>query len=344
MKKIILICTLFIISINTKAQELESLLLAGNDVNKLMTSYVNPVMKGLMYDMNSGWYTTAKTHKKLGFDVTILVNSSFVPGKDKVFSFLNSDYEFLSVAGGSESFPTLMGEDAPSTEVDVSIPVAGNEFRVASFTMPDGIVGDLPINAVPTPMIQVGLGLPTSTDVKLRFIPTIKGGDGEGGLFGVALQHDLMQYFGPLDRLPLNLSVLAGYTTTNVSYNIQENSTFAGSGQEAEFKLNAFTIQAIGSLDFPIVSLYAALGYNSGKSTLKMKGTYELEYVLEDASGVPQGSITETIENPIDLDFKANGMRATLGARLNLGFFKIFGDYTLQEYNTLTAGIAFSFR
>ena len=44
------------------------------------------------------------------------------------------------------------------------------------------------------------------------------------------------------------------------------------------------------------------------------------------------------------LDFESSGFRTTLGARLSLGFFKIFADYTLQEYNALSLGIAFSVR
>jgi hypothetical protein len=44
------------------------------------------------------------------------------------------------------------------------------------------------------------------------------------------------------------------------------------------------------------------------------------------------------------MDFDTSGARVTLGARLNIGFFKIFGDYSVKEYNTITAGIAFSFR
>jgi hypothetical protein len=37
-------------------------------------------------------------------------------------------------------------------------------------------------------------------------------------------------------------------------------------------------------------------------------------------------------------------MAATIGARLSLGFFKIYGSYALQEYNTANLGIAFSLR
>ena len=108
--------------------------------------------------------------------------------------------------------------------------------------------------------------------------------------------------------------------------------------------MNAWTVQALASLDFKIITLYGGLGYNSGSTTAKMKGDYTLTYDVEDNNGVPLGTAQETVSNPINLDFEANGVRATIGTRLNLGFFKIFADYTLQEYNTASAGIAFSFR
>ena len=50
------------------------------------------------------------------------------------------------------------------------------------------------------------------------------------------------------------------------------------------------------------------------------------------------------IKDPLNLDFEANGIRATIGTRLNLSIFKIFADYTFQNYNTATVGIAFSVR
>ena len=78
------------------------------------------------------------------------------------------------------------------------------------------------------------------------------------------------------------------------------------------------------------------------KSDLDLLGTYDLEY--ETGQPAPNDTVTETVTDPLNLDFKASGLRTTLGARISLGFFKIFADYTLQEYNTLSAGIAFSFR
>ncbi|MBO6608055.1 DUF6588 family protein [Psychroserpens sp.] len=113
---------------------------------------------------------------------------------------------------------------------------------------------------------------------------------------------------------------------------------------DAEFKMNTWTIQAVTSLDFKVVSFYGGVGYNTGNSSAKMRGEYGLNYDVEDSNGEVIGNITEMVVDPINLDFNISGMRGTLGTRLNIGFFKIFADYTIQEFNTATAGIAFSFR
>lgn len=333
-------------TITLNAQELESLLLAGDEASKLTEGYVNPVMKGLMYSMNGGWYTTAKTHKKFGFDITINANASIVPDADQLFAFNQSEYQYLSTANGETTLPTIMSEDDTETTVDVRIPIGnGSSYKVSSFEMPGGITEDLPMKAVPTPMIQVGFGLPFKTDIKLRLVPNLNFDDSvEANLFGLGLQHDITQYFGPIDKLPLSISVLGAFTKMKVAYAIDgEGEGVDVTNGEAEFKMNTFTIQALASLDFKIITFYGGFGYNNGKSTVKLKGKYDLTYTIE--GGPLDGQeVPETVTDPINLDFNANGMRATIGTRLNLSIFKIFADYTLQEYNTITAGIAFSVR
>ncbi len=348
MKKLILMLSFLSMTISLNAQELESLLLAGDEASKLTESYVNPVMKGLMYSMNGGWYTTAKTHKKFGFDITINANVSIVPDADKLFAF--TGYDFLSTPNGETSVPTIMSDDGTETEVDVRIlRDDGSSFKVTSFEIPGGIAEDLPLKAVPTPMVQIGFGLPWKTDIKLRIVPKLNFDDNlEASLIGFGLQHDITQYLGPIDKLPLSVSVLGAFTNMKVAYAIEDESASDGvtvtSDGEAEFKMNTFTIQALASLDFKVITVYGGLGYNNGKSTAKLKGDYDLEYEIEDGSGTVIGTANESVSDPINLDFEANGMRATLGTRINIGFFKIFADYSLQEYNTLSAGIAFSFR
>ncbi len=333
MKKLILLCLLLLVTHVSRSQELESILLASReDATKLTNSYINPAMTGLIYGMNSGWYHTAKVHKKLGFDVTIAMNASMVPSKDEFFDIANLGLTSISASGSSVT-PTVAGS-GNGAMLDVNATVEGQTVT-ASFEMPSGINDDLPLGAVPTPAIQLGVGLPYKFDVMLRLVPEVGSDDVKGKLFGAGLKKEITSIFGPVDKLPLHVSVLAAYTSMDVNYNIDGNA-IPGQNQRAEFKLNAYTVQAIGSLNFPIINIYGGLGYTGGNSKLKMLGTYELQY-----DNIP---VAIPVTDPLNLSFNASGFRTTLGIRLSLGFFKLFGDYTLQEYNTLSAGMAFSFR
>ncbi len=349
MKKLTLLFLVIILSFSVKSQNLESILLASkDDANKLFNNYLEPAVQSLMYGMNNGWYHTAKTHKKLGFDISIGFSAAIAPSEKEFFQFIASDYsDFTSVVGNGK-IPTVLGEDTQTT-VNIIIPENsledpnGNPIThpqlSTSFQMPGGIGNDLPLNAAPTPTIQVGVGLPFSTDLKVRFVPKVGSDDIKGQLFGLGLQHNLMQYLGPLDKLPLNVSILGAFTNMTVEYDIQARLS-SGANQKAEFKLQTYTIQAVASLDFPVISLYAGVGYNVGNATIKLLGDYDLTYNV-DGTNV---AYPFTLTDPINMDFDANGVRGTLGVRLNLGFFKLYGDYTLQEYNTISTGIAFSFR
>ncbi len=343
MKKITLLMLLCFITQFSKAQELESILLAAReDANKLTEAYLNPSMKGFIYGMNGGWYHTAKVHKKLGFDITIGANLSTVPSKDEIFNL--TALNLTSVSSSSTTSPTVAGSgDGAMLNVSTEIQYQGNTQTVStSFEMPSGVKDDLPLNAVPTPAVQVSIGLPFKLDATVRLVPEVGGDDVKGKLFGIGLKKEITSIFGPLDKLPLHVSLLGAYTTMDVNYTMNQQ-FFTGNNQISEFQLNAFTAQAIASLNFPIINVYGGVGYSGGKSTLKMLGDYNLQYTVN--GGALDGQQIEVeVTDPINMDFKTSGFRATLGARLSLGFFKIFGDYTLQEYNTISAGIAFSFR
>ena len=338
MKKLTLLMSLFVATQVSYAQELEDILLAAQgDANKLTESYIKPAMNGLIYGMNNGWYHTAKVHKKLGFDISIGLNASMVPEKDELITFANLG--LTNITSSSTTSPTVAGS-GDGAIMNVNATVQGQAVT-ASFEMPSGIKDDLPLNAVPTPAVQLSVGLPYKFDVMVRLVPKVGDDDVKGELLGIGLKKEITSILGELDRLPLHVSVLAAYTSMKVDYNMDGNS-IPGQNQLAAFKLNSFTVQGIASLNFPIINIYGGIGYSGGSSTLKMLGTYNLEY--DTGAPAPNDTIAETVTDPINLDFKASGFRTTLGVRLSLGFFKIFADYTLQEYNTASAGIAFSFR
>ncbi len=343
MKKFAILILILVSTFTMNAQEddgLESILYANiQDANKLTQAYLNPGMKGLIYGMNSGWYHTAKTHKTFGFDISIGLNASMVPSKDELFKFadlgLSSSTTSTSLTGA-----TVAGSNALKARVKVSTEVNGQPVT-KEFDMPGGVKEDLPMNAVPTPSVQFTLGLPKQFDVMVRLVPEVGSDDVKGNLFGIGVKKEITSLFGVIEKLPIHISLLGAYTNMDVNYNIQNDSSIPGENQLATFNLNSYTVQAIASINFPIINFYGGIGYGAGKSDLKMLGTYILEYNTVPASN---NTVKKEIKDPINLDFEASGVRATVGTRLSLGFFKIFADYTIQEYNTLAAGIAFSFR
>ncbi|MEZ4858921.1 MAG: DUF6588 family protein [Flavobacteriaceae bacterium] len=331
------------------SQELESILLAASDAEKLTQAYIDPALKGIVYSMNDGWYTTGKTHELFGFDITIGANLALVPDKDKNFLFRTSDYNFVSSQIGSQqTVSTVLGDDTDGTVFDVRIPVGDGTFKVAEFEMPGGIGADFPLKGVPGPIVQVGFGIPFKTDVKLRLLPNLGVDDKvKNFLIGLGIQHNLSQYIPGLDESPFSLSALIAYGHTKVTYAIDDEDTtddVVVENGEAEFKLNTLSFQAIGSVDLKIVDFYGSVGFGRGGSKLALNGDYTLSYQLEDANGNTIGTVQETLTNPLQFKANVNSARLTLGTRFNLSIFKIFASYTLQEYSTISAGIAISVR
>jgi hypothetical protein len=330
-KSILIILGVFALTFNTKAQDgFEGYLLAeNNDRVKLIEAYISPAMKGLIYSMNNGWYHTAKVHKTLGFDLSVSLNASLVPEEDEMFSLSG----LKSINTGSITAATVAGSEdtRPLTTINFT---EGGETYSTTFNAPGGVKESLPLNAIPAPAVQFSLGLPAKFEISLRLVPEMGKEDVKGSLLGVGLKKEITSWFGPLGATPLHVSLLAAYTTMNVEYDIQGNEDITVENGLAEFKLNSYTVQAIASLNFPILNLYGGIGYGAGNSTLKMLGDYTLSY----------GPLSRTITDPIDSKFDAGSFRTTIGTRISLPFLKIFGSYTLQEYNTANLGIAISLR
>ena len=340
MKKITLsLLAVFGLMFNVSAQDgPEGMLFADSeDTNRLINAYMNPAMKGLVYGMSNGWYHTAKVHKKFGFDITIGVSGATAPSKEEMFSLSNLK-SINQATGGGITSATVVGSENDGSNATVTFQENGITYT-GTFEMPGGVKESLPLDFVPAPAIQASLGLPFKSEVILRFVPKVGEDDVKGSLFGIGLKKEITSWFGPLDKLPLHVSILAAYTTMGVDYDIKDENTsdnIAIENGKIDFDLNSYTVQAIASLNFPIINVYGGVGYTGGSSSVDMLGKYTLSY---------NASLNQRVlNNPLNLDSNTGAFNATIGTRLSLGFFKIFGSYTMQEYNSVNAGIAFSFR
>lgn len=303
----------------------------AEDASKLIESYLTPALNGFGYGMNNGWYNTAKAHKTLGFDLTVTVSAVKVPSSQQFFTFRNSDYENIKLVNGETAqLPTLMGpnEDGPELEI---YDEDGQATGVSVTSIPGlGLKDEIGINAVPVPMAQLGIGIAKNTDLKFRYIPKIDlDGDGDIGLFGIGVMHDVKQWIPGIKLLSFDLSALVGYTKLTANYNLEGN--IDGDNQKGEFSATGLTFQGIISKQFSVLTLYGGLGYNSTNTSVKVLGTYELEDF-------------DTLHDPVDLSFGEGSMMLTAGFRLKLAILTLHADYTLNKYPVITAGVGFSVR
>ena len=328
-------------SFSQNFENLEYLLLASQeDQSLLFKEYLNPLVTSVNFGMGSGWANTAKTHKLLGFDITVSLNTFFIPSDAKKFSTSG----LTSITSSSDYLPTVLGGNTNET-LSVSINddstiFPPNEFS-ATFIAPSGIENDFFLNMLITPNIQVGLGLPFKTDLIVRYIPTTSSKNTNIGLMGVGIKHDILQHFGPVDKIPLiDLSLLLAYSNYSIDYEFQKTSNLPGVEQTAIMDMNNYSANIISSIDLKLITFYASVGYSKGVSNLSILGSYELSYNISDTSEV----IVFNVVDPLKVEWEKESLRGNAGLSFNLPGIKLFADYTFQEYNSLTVGASIGIR
>lgn len=348
MKKIIFL-TIGIFTLTTislKAQDIGQIVAGSTaDANKYLNSYLEPFGKGEILNMGRGWFSSAKVHKTLGFDVSVNAQFAIVP-KDKLnFVFNNADYSTFKLKSGANSatVQTFVGDKTFQT-ITVNTTVNGKNVNY-DFNTPTGVGDDMKkaigIVAVPLPIAQVSVGLIKNTELKLRYFPKTNFSGTEVGVFGLAVQHEFGNYLPFLKKVPfLHLSGLLGYNSMTTTYDLTGKGV-SGSNQRAELKLSAVTLQGIASVKLAFFEVYTALGYTSGNADANLKGSYTFTY--KDNTN-PLITYSSTVVDPVALTFKNSGISNTWGLRMNVLFLKIFADYTFANYNGAGAGVAFSFR
>ncbi|MEI9918030.1 MAG: DUF6588 family protein [Bacteroidota bacterium] len=303
------------------------------DAKYLSEGYISPMMKAVGYGMNQGWYNTARPHKFPGFDLTLSINPVFVPSADRIFNVDNSKMSSVYLSqdikgnnpgpNGKGDIPTVLGQDKITTTYTAKAAIPG------TFNGPDGIG----INFIPMPTLNLGIGLPKNTDLKVRFVPTVDLGKatndqitGKFGLFGVGIMHDIKQWIPGVKALPFDLSGFVGYTRMTLSAGVDSNNP----NNKADFSCSATTIQALISKKLAVLTVYAGVGYNIATTKLDLKGTY-------DFNGAQ-------VKDPFSLSVASNGARATGGLRLKFGPLTFHGDYTLAKYKAASVGVGIAVR
>jgi hypothetical protein len=313
-----------------------------DDASKLMGAYLNPVIEGLSYSFNGGWYHTAKAHKSLGFDLGVSVNAVFIPSSKNYFnpSHLGLQNTVLldPVSGRA---PTIIGPDDPTTyETFIDIDGDGTPDQAIQIDGPAGVdfKENFKVSGVVAPTAQLGIGIIKNTDLKIRWMPEIEAGDSRVSLFGLGVLHDVKQHIPGIKTLPFDLSMLVAFTkiqgSTSLEFDKPQNDQRE---QLMDYSMNAWLFQALISKKISVLTFYGGIGYNAIKTTSNLLGSYR---IFQD----PNGNNDVVLRDPISLDFKNKSFKVTAGIRFKFGPIYLNGDYSIQEYNTLSVGLGVAVR
>lgn len=320
--------------VHAQEEDIDRLLTESvEDGRKLIGAYVEPVMKSISLSMNQGWYNTAKPHKIAGFDLTITVNAMKIPQSDYLFRPDDLGLDQVELDPDSEGYPNAPTLAGPDVEPVYRL----KDEPGQTFTGPPGLAlkETFKVESIPMPMVHLGFGLPKSTDLKIRFVPTLNVGDATLKFYGIGVMHDIKQWIPGIKLLPFDLSGFFGYTRFEFKAPLDPDDA-ANADQQGVFTMNGTTMQVLISKKFSVITFYGGLGYNIAKSNIALQGKYDIN---EDGDESDQ---FET--NPVDLSFAASGPRATIGTRLKLAVFTFHADYTLQKYKCLSVGFGIAVR
>jgi len=335
------------------------ILKAGSaDANILLKNYLNPFGKGFGAGMNTGWFTSAGTHKKLGFDLSLNVGVAIVPTSGLTFDVDNIGLSTLQRTNGNAITPTINGNDNTNTELGIlyTNPITNQEELLTEFNMPAGVGFEY----VPSPMVQASIGLIKSTDLSIRFIPETSLGDdfGNVSLFGLGFKHGLNQWIPGGKLIPVDISLQAGFTqlTLTSPFDVTPESgadiknDFDAStwdNQSLDFEANSFTFNAIVGKTLPFISAYVGVGYETSETSIVTPGAYPITSVNDDYNGTSetQTKKIESIVDPIDITIGGeNSLRAFGGVQFKIAVIKIFANYTAATYSSFNAGFGITFR
>lgn len=311
------------------------------DATKLTGAYLNPLFKGIGFGMNSGWYHSARA-KNLGkFDLKIQATAAIVPSSDQSFDITKIGLSSNTKLRDPNNFmsPTAFGDDKNGPELYL-VDNANNEL--SSFTMPSGT--GFPF--VPSPQVQLTVGLIKSTDITVRYSPKVGGGDyGKLGSWGVGLKKEITSILPWKSEkiIPIDLAIALGYNQINYDYNIPEDKQINESNspedlkQRVEGKFYGFAADLILSKKLAIFTPFVSVGFNTAKTDLGVLGKYIIQ------NGVDVDDLTptyESLENPVKIkQTDISGVRANIGFSLHLTAFRLYGAYSVGDYQAVTAGI-----
>lgn len=303
------------------------------DATQLVNAYISPFFKGLGVGLNSGWTNTARAKKPLHFDIRITGTAAFVPNSDKAFDVKTLNLTGIRPVDPNKTIsPTAFGAKTEGPEMEFY----SNGYATGQFKLPKGTGA----NVVPSPQVQLTIGLLKNIDVSLRLLPKINIGHDAGNisLLGIGTKLELLPLLmGKKAKItPIDIAIAGGYS--KLIYNLPLNvNNEPVSDQHISVEVTGYSAEAIVSKKLAFFTPFASIGYTTSTSDLKALGSYKF-----DAPTPLDPNYKQTYVDPINYSKKdIDGIKATIGFQMNLGFFRVYTSYTQAQYSYANAGFGF---
>lgn len=317
------------------------------DAIAFIGNYMKPLGKAWGSDLSCGWYNTAQTHEIGGFDLTFGLHYAKVPDIDKTFDLGNTGLQKIQSTDGDNIAPTVLNANETA---NINIILDNNQLLLAEDIEMKGF--DIS-GSVPLPTFQIGLGIIKNTEIMGRLIPNTSLSDfGNINLWGFGIKHNFYQWLPIVDDFPLDASILFAYSKVKLNFGLDYTpaadddfiNVILPEDQKMEMKISAWTANLIISKKILFVTPYVSAGITNTNFNMELLGTYYfaipnedgiLEINDDDAYRI-DGGININPEIELDTQF-------TAGLRVKFMVFTISAQYTMQEYNTFSAGFGLSF-
>ena len=333
------------------------------DAENYLNEYMKSTLLAFGQTQNTGWYHTAKTHKLLGFDLTVAFNGAFMSESDKTFVFNNNNFntfkhgtvqsiassmpaikEFIPSAN-TVTLPTFIGESDESkiSELHFTQDLTYNDgtqnrttkVSAGKLKIPGTGYGDIPgITGVGLPTLTLTLGLVKDTDLSIRYFPSVSVDGYSTGVFGMGVKHNIKQWIPVIKHIPLDLSGFFAFSNLNLGTKVNN--------YDVDFGINSWTLQVIASKKLLFLTPYIALGYSQSSYSLSTSSDFEVQAPIVKNDGT---IMTEPKLINSKISDSAGSVRATLGLSVKLLWvLNLNAEYTLANYNTASVGLGITIR
>jgi hypothetical protein len=172
--------------------------------------YITPATDAAVYQASAQWMVSPKKRKLWDATIGLHTNVFFVPKKDRSFEINESDFSLFTIQGPNSSIvvPSALGGESS----DILLANLGDNEVV--ITVPKGVN----LETIIYPYLQGSLSIWGGTEVMLRYSSKVKLKRGYFQMYGFAVQHNLNQYSEYLKNKNINLSVMAGYSNEDISF------------------------------------------------------------------------------------------------------------------------------